>query len=119
MRLETCIRKGLRLKAHRVREVREAGKQLIASVERFPGRAVTCSGCGRGVSRVHSYRPDRQWRDLRVRDQDLVLVYASVRVRCRRCGVRVEAVPWADHWQRIRKALALVLARLVRMLSWK
>ena len=119
MRLETCIRKGLRLKAHRVQEVREDGQQLVAVVERVPGRAVTCSGCGRGASRVHSRRPERQWRDLRVREQDLVLVYAPVRVRCRRCGVRVEAVPWADRWQRITKALALALARLARMLSWK
>jgi len=54
-----------------------------------------------------------------VREQELVLVYAPVRVRCRRCGVRVEAVPWADRWQRITKALALALARLAKMLSWK
>lgn len=119
MRLETCIRKGLRLKAHHVREVREDGRQLVAAVERFPGRAVVCSGCGRRGSRVHSRRPERQWRDLRVREQELVLVYAPVRVRCRRCGVRVEAVPWADRWQRITKALGLALARLARMLSWK
>lgn len=119
MRLETCIRKGLRLKAHHVREVREEGQQLVAAVERFRGRAVVCSGCGRSTSRVHSHRPERQWRDLRVREQELVLTYAPVRVRCRRCGVRIEAVPWADRWQRITRALALALARLARMLSWK
>jgi transposase len=33
--------------------------------------------------------------------------------------VRVDAVPWADRWHRITRALALALARLARMLSWK
>ena len=32
MRLETCIRKGLRLKSHRVRAVHEEAGRLVGSV---------------------------------------------------------------------------------------
>lgn len=119
MRLETCIRKGLRLKAHRVREVREEADRLVAEIEWIPGRALTCGYCARRTQRVHSRRPVREWRDLSVRDQVLVLRYAPYRVRCPACGPRVEHVPWAHKWQRITRALARALAELSRRLSWQ
>jgi transposase len=119
MRVETCIRKGLGLKAHRVREVREESGRLVAEIEWIEGRRLICGGCSRQAKRVHSARPQREWRDLRIRDQDLVLRYAPRRVRCRDCGVRVEQIPWADRWQRITKGLSRALAELSRKLSWK
>lgn len=119
MRLETCIRKGLRLKAHRVREVREEADRLVAEIEWIPGRALTCGHGARRTQRVHSRRPMREWRDLSVRDQVLVLRYAPYRVRCPACGPRVEHVPWAHKWQRITRALARALAQLSRRLSWQ
>jgi transposase len=112
MRLETCIRKGLGLKAHRVREVREEEGRLIAEIEWMEGRALGCGGCSRRTKRVHSRRPLREWRDLRVREQPR-------RIRCRGCGVRLERLPWADPWQRITQALSRALAELSRKLSWK
>lgn len=119
MRLETCIRKGLRLKAHRVREVREEAGRLVAEIEWIRGRELTCGHCARRTRRVHSQRPPREWRDLSVRDQVLVLRYAPYRVRCPACGPRVEYVPWAHKWQRITRALARALAELSRRLSWQ
>ena len=119
MRLETCIRKGLRLKAHRVREVRQEDGILVAEIERIEGRDLTCGACSRRTRRIHSRRPRREWRDLRVRDQTLVLAYSPCRVSCLACGARVEHVPWAHRWQRITKALSLALAQLSRKLSWK
>lgn len=119
MRLESCIRKGLGLKAHRVSEVREEGGQLVAEIEWIETRRLRCGQCSLPTSRVHARQEPRQWRDLRVRDQELVLRYAPRRVRCHRCGVRVEQVPWAERWQRVTKALSLSVARLAKMLSWK
>ena len=119
MRLETCIRKSLRLKAHRVREVREEEGRLVAEVERIGGRWLRCGRCGLPSRTVHSRQREREWRDLTVREQVLVLHYAPVRVVCRGCGVKVERVPWAAPWQRITRALSLALARLARELSWK
>jgi len=117
--METCIRKGLGLKAHRVREVREESGRLVAEIEWIAGRRLICGGCWRQAKQVYSARPEREWRDLRIRDQDLVLRYAPRRVRCRDCGVRVERILWADRWQRITKALSRGLAELSRKLSWK
>jgi transposase len=119
MRLETCIRRGLRLKAHRVREVREEGGQLVAEIEWIEARHLTCSACSRRTRRIHARQPPRTWRDLRIRDQTLVLRYAPRRVRCPACGPRLERLPWAQRWQRITRWLALAIARLAKCLSWK
>lgn len=119
MRLNTCIKKGLGLKAHRVRGIREEGGVLVAHLERIEKRLLTCGHCSRRTRRVHSRRPQRRWRDLRVRDQDLVLVYTPVRVKCPVCGPRVEHMPWARKWQRVTRALSLAIARLSKVLSWK
>jgi len=120
MRLESCIRKGLRLKAHRVREVREEEPTLlVAEVVRIDGRRLRCGNCSLPSSRIHSRGKPRLWRDLRVRDQELVLRYAPVRVKCRRCGPRAEKLPWADKWQRITTAMAQAVAKLSRELAWK
>ena len=119
MRLETCIRKGLRLKSHRVREVREETGRLVAEIEWIMGRTLTCWHCSRRTWRVQSRQPVRECRDLSIRDQPLVLRYAPTRVHCLACGPRVEAIPWAHRWQRITRALAGAIARLARQLTWK
>jgi transposase len=120
MRLETCIRKGLGLKAHRVREVREQGDDvLVADIEAIDGRRLTCSNCSRRTRSIHSRQGRREWRDLNVRDRQLVLCYSPVRVRCPACGPRVEHIPWAGRWQRVTKALWREIAQLTRVMSWK
>jgi transposase len=48
----------------------------------------------------------------------VVLVYAMRRVCCPRCGVKVEAVPWAVGKHRLTQAYAWFLARWARRLSW-
>jgi transposase len=119
MRLETCIRKGLRLKAHRVRDVVEDGGGLVAEIEWIESRPLTCGNCSRRTRKIHSRQKTREWRDLRVRDQALVLRYRPRRVRCPACGPRIEHLPWAYRWQRVTRALSLALAELSRKLTWK
>src|SRR5262249_18584007 len=59
-----------------------------------------------------------RWRDLGLREHFVELVYAPCRVRCARCGLRVERVPWADTWPRVTHALARAVAALARELTW-
>jgi len=74
----------------------------------------------RRASRVHDRQPEREWRDLPVRDQALVLRYAPARVACVACGARIEHVPWAPgKWQRITKVLAAAIATLAPQLTWQ
>jgi transposase len=120
MRMATFIRKALGLKAHRVVRVEETPTgEVVAHIERRAQRRLRCGDCGRGADRVAPRpRPVRQWRDLVLREQPLVLSYAPARVWCRQCGLRVERVPWAAKWQRVTHALAAGVAALARELHW-
>ena len=46
-------------------------------------------------------------------------VYAMRRVSCPRCGVKVEAIPWATGKHRLTDAYAWFLARWAKRLSWR
>src|SRR5260370_13210359 len=118
MRLETCIRKGLRLKANRVVKVEEEQERLVATIEWMPGRLLTCGRCSRRSRKIHSKQPVREWRDLCVRDQQLVLRYEPRRVRCSVCGPVVEHLPWANRWQRVTRGLARSIAGLSQGVPW-
>ena len=61
----------------------------------------------------------RSWRDLPLRKTRLVLRYRPRRVHCERCGVRAEALPWAEPWARVSSALAASVAALTKHLSWR
>jgi transposase len=58
-------------------------------------RKSRCSGCGRVASR-YDRQPARRWRHLWYGRLGVWLRYQPWRVECRRCGVRVERVPWGD-----------------------
>lgn len=114
MRLEQCIRKWLGLKAHGVREVREADGQLIAEIEALGSRLPRCGCCGRQVRRTKGRMKRRMWRDLKIRHLPLVLAYTPRRVVCPACGVRVEQTPWAERWSRVTRSLSRAVAELAR-----
>jgi len=117
--IETFIRKQLRLKAHRVTKVESGGDRMMIAIDRLGNRQLRCGVCRRRCRQVHSVRKEREWRDLSMRQMPLILRYQPRRVQCRRCGVRVEDVPWAEPWARVPRALAHAVARLGRELSWQ
>ena len=118
--LQTFIRKQLRLKAHTVTAIEESDAEMVVRIERLGSRRLRCSRCGRTCQRVHSRAAKpRSWRDLPLRKTRLVLRYRPRRVHCERCGVRAEALPWAEPWARVSSALAASVAALTKHLSWR
>jgi transposase len=117
--IETFIRKQLRLKAHRVSKVESGEENMIITIDRLGNRLLRCGVCRKRCQQVHSVRKERQWQDLAMRQMHLILLYRPRRVRCPRCGVRVEDFPWAEPWARVTRALAHAVATLARELSWQ
>jgi transposase len=117
--IETLIRKQLRLKAHKVTKVEEAGECLVVYFERLGQRLLRCGVCRQRCKEIHDVRTEREWRDLWIRKSPLKLRYCPRRVVCPRCGVRVEDFPWAEPWSRVTTALSIAVARLARELSWQ
>lgn len=77
-----------------------------------------CSGChqpARGYDRISQ----RHFEFIPVWGFAVVLLYCMRRVECRRCGVKVEEVPWAKGKHSLTEAYMLFLAHWARKLSWK
>ena len=102
-----------------IRWVQE-GKDPTVEVElhaRANSRAI-CSGCGRrgaGYDRL----PLRRFEFIPLWGIKVFFLYAPRRVDCRRCGVRVERMPWGAGKHQLTEAYAWFLAGWARLLSWK
>ena len=120
MLIETFIRKELGLKAHRVTAIEQTDEELVVCIERLGNRHLRCAVCRQPVQQVHDVCREREWQDLRMRDVRMVLRYQPRRLRCPRgCGVHVEAIPWAERWARVTKALAGAVMRMAQGQSWQ
>lgn len=119
MLVETFMRKQLGLKAHTVTKAEETEGFMVIHIDRLGDRLLRCGLCRRRCQEVHSVQKEREWRDLSMRALPLKLRYRPRRVRCPRCGVRVEDFPWAEPWARVTTALSNAVAKLARELSWQ
>jgi len=77
-----------------------------------------CSGCGRPAPGYDTL-PERRFEFVPLWGIAVFFLYAMRRVACRRCGVKVEAVPWATGKHQLTDSYAWFLARWARRLSWK
>ena len=119
MLMETFIRKQLGLKAHKVTAVEQTQTGLVVHVDRLGKRRLRCGLCRRPAGQVYDLQRQRDWLDLSMRGVRMVLRYSPRRVRCRHCGVHVEAFPWAEAWARVTRALAGAVVVLARSQSWQ
>jgi transposase len=101
-------------------DLRQRGERLVLDIEiraREHGRAV-CSGCGQrraGYDRL----PRRRFEFIPFWGILVFFVYALRRVKCPKCGVKVERVPWAGGKSPVTTAYGWFLARWAKRLSWQ
>ena len=101
-----------------IRWVNEA-EEPIVEVElcaRANSRAI-CSGCGHrrpGYDKL----PVRRFEFIPLWGIKVFFLYAPRRVECRRCGIRVERMPWAAGKHQLTETYAWFLAGWARRLSW-
>ena len=85
---------------------------------RANGRPV-CSSCGRRCGTHDTARTPRLFQFVPLWGIPVFFEYAMRRVNCPACGVKVEAVPWAEGKSPITRSFACFLARWGKRLSWK
>ena len=90
---------------------------LIEIIARAHSRAV-CSGCGHRRPGYDLQSP-RQFEFIPLWGIPVFFLYALRRVNCIRCGVIVEAVPWADGKHTLTKVYMQFLASWAKKLSWQ
>ena len=98
MRATSVLRTLLALHRTRVVALEFSEEALIADVE--PSWQIPrCSGCGKKRRSVYDSRA-RTWRHLDLGGVETLLRYRMRRVSCKKCGVVVETVPWAESGSR-------------------
>jgi transposase len=90
----TLLAMILGVKHTKVRAVSVDDEGILADVAPT-SQIARCSGCHCRVRQVKDRR-ERVWRHLDLAGMRFKLRYTIRRVACRRCGVRVELVPWAE-----------------------
>lgn len=97
--------------------VRFDGGTLEVDVRARRGARAVCSGCSRRGPTYDTLRR-RRFQYVPLWGIPVFFVYAMRRINCRRCGVRVEAVPWADGKRQTTVSFEWFLAIWARRLSW-
>ena len=112
MRATTVLRKMLGITQVFVRGFRFTADGLIVEVE--PSwKHPRCGECRERAPRYDRADP-RRWRGIGIGRLRLWLEYSPRRVSCSRCGVRIEAVPWARHRSRFTRDFEELCAHLAR-----
>jgi transposase len=112
MRTTSVLTKLLGIEQTRVSAVRFETSGLILTVKPTTRRA-HCGGCLRRCRRVHDRRR-RQWRHLDMAGMECHLEAVVRRVKCTRCGVTTELVPWAEHASGFTRDFETTLAYLAQ-----
>ena len=96
----------------------EKNRVIIEVETRKNGRPI-CSGCQKpGATYDHQPKP-RYFHFIPIWSMAVLFCYLMRRVDCKRCGVKIEQVPWCDGKHQLTKAYQLFLARWAKRLSWK
>ncbi len=121
MRIETMLNKCQKFKSFIYKNVRlgwHDGNECIEAeiIPRKNSRAI-CSGCGKPAS-LYDKLNVRWFEFVPLWGFRVFFVYQMRRVNCKKCGVLVEAVPWASGKYNLTKTYMKFLADWAKKLSW-
>jgi transposase len=95
-----------------------AGRAMVIDIHPHRRNRPCCSGCGRRGSQYDTLGV-RQFEFVPLWGIRVFFLYLMRRVNCRRCGVRVEQVPWAEGKQELTTTYRWFLAGWAKRLSWR
>jgi transposase len=118
MLVESVVKRTLGLKCWRVKRVTGSTAGLVAEIVARRHSRPRCGICGRRGS-VYDTLSARTWRHVACWGIPVAIRYARRRVKCKVCGVKVEAMPWSMGKSQLTLPLIIVLATFAKILSWE
>jgi transposase len=116
------LKRVLPLKGFRYAEARwdeHTGEVIEVELAARRGARARCSCCKLPAPGYDRAAEVRRWQFIGLWGLALFFLYRPRRVECRRCGVRVELLPWATGKLRLCDALRVFLAQWARLLAWQ
>lgn len=92
-------------------------KTLVIGVRPRKNSRPVCSGCSQ-KGPVYDRGEPRHYEHVPLWNLTVLLEYVKRRVDCKRCGVKVERVPWADGKQRMTNDFRTFLSTWARRMTW-
>ncbi len=114
VRITTLLRSLLGVSRMFVTGVKLGDGRLVVDVRPCWKRA-RCSSCCRRAPGYDSATEPRSWQALAFGTVFVELRYRMRRVACKRCGIRVEQVPWADPGRRFTRRFEEMVAYLAQV----
>jgi len=99
-------------------EYSEAHPVIEVQLEPCAGRVKRCTGCLQKVDHVHDVAV-RRVRDLNILDARTILLVPRCRLKCPRCGPKLEQLDWLAPYARVTRRLAYNVVRLCAVLPVK
>jgi transposase len=94
------------------------GSEILVDIHPHGRSRPVCSKCGRKGPQYDTLS-ERRFEFVPLWAIAVFFLYSMRRVDCRRCGVTVERVPWADSKHRSTYSYRIFLATWAKRLSWK
>ena len=116
MLITSLVRKTLGVKDHRIKSVEESPEGVVVRLVRRRNRKLPCSICNARCW-THSRLRERVWRHVPLWGIAVRIVYTPHRIRCKKCGIKVERIPWGPSKSPISLPLIIVLATWSKLLS--
>jgi len=117
VRVQTAFSRMLRLPGASVVDVSFGAEGVIVSV-RLRRRRRVCSRCGQTGRQLEIHdRRVKRWRHLDLGANRCVIECELRRLRCRHCGVHLEAAPWARPGSQHTRDLEDVVAWLAQQMA--
>lgn len=102
-----------------VRRLQRKGQaRILIELSPREGHRGRCSKCGRRVASVHDVTI-RMVRDLPILDAETVLRVPRRRLRCPRCGPKLERLTWLAPWGRVSSRLAEAVGQMCQVMAVK
>ena len=121
--LKTLLNKVRRIKSFVYHSVSLSGTgdsmRIIAKVIPRTNSKPRCSGCGKHRPGYDRISLPREFEFIPIWNIPVALSYTMRRVDCPACGIKVEAVPWAQGKHASRDVFRHFLASWARRMSWK
>lgn len=118
MLVESIIKNTLGLKSHCVKQVFFDEGELVARIVPRQRSRPVCGVCGRRRPGYDTLR-QRCWRHVPLWGIHVRLLYRPRRVQCCSCGIKMEAIPWAQGKSSLTVPVMMVLAVFAKQLAWK
>lgn len=122
MRIQTILNSCQKFKSfiYQKEEFVNRGKGKCLRVTLVPRKnsSAICSCCGKACG-CYDHLEWREFEFVPLWGIPVYFCYYMRRVNCKRCGIKVEQVPWCDGKQTMTKAFILFLGEWAKKLSWQ